>query len=977
MNNRRITDIPVGSEKLLTRKTGLILKRSGTYFLLISILIILAGLAYLKQSSADNKDTAYKELQTIGDLKADQINQWYQTRLDNAEGLKENEFAQSRAIKILSGKSDNAQIKLNLEWMQTRQSMDKFARFALYDTNGREILVYPLMTTAITKTNDTNYSKAIMQNRIVVTDLYLDKQYNSKHDEQVVMNIWIPVSINNETAEGVWLVQYNPADFLYPLIQAWPTLTKTGETLLVRREGNDVVYLNTLRFRNNTALKLRYDIVKHAHIPAVMAVMGKTGIEKGVDYRGKPVLAALRSVKGMPWFIVAKVDKSEIFAPLRSKNWMIFGFMALLITVIALAINFLKKTRDNQWLQREYALIKERKLYAERIALLTKYANDIILMLDKDQNIVEANEKAIQTYGYTAVELKKMNYNDLRNPVDRNLASDLDWNSIAKEGIRTETAHLTKDGRQILVESSIHSLQIEGEILQQAIIRDITERKQAEAEREESNKRLQNLIDKVPFGAHTYQVNENNELILTGVNKSSDKILGFEYAPYIGMTIEKAFPMHANTDVPKEYRKVALTGVPYEAIDLSYQDDRVVGAFDVRVIQTDVRQATAFFLDVTEQKQFEDKLKESKDWLKSIIDKSPFGALTYTIADNGDLVFVDFNYSAGKILGLDLKTFIGSKYEDVFPAIDEIDYPAIYRKVALTGESYELPKNDYQDHRVKGEYDVWALQTGFKRVTVFFIDVSERVKAEAEINKLNESLEERVLERTAQLNASVKELEAFSYSVSHDLRTPLRGIDGWSLVLQEDYKDIIDEKGKQILELIRSEAQHMGYVIEALINLSKMNRGDMELQKTDLSKLAQDAINRLTEHEPTRKIEVRIQPDLIDYCDSRLMDIALTNIFSNAIKYSRTRPLTQIEFGTTNQDGKTVYFIKDNGVGFEMQYVNKLFKAFQRLHKSKDYPGIGIGLATVKRIITRHGGTVWAEAEPDKYAVFYFTLREK
>lgn len=254
--------------------------------------------------------------------------------------------------------------------------------------------------------------------------------------------------------------------------------------------------------------------------------------------------------------------------------------------------------------------------------------------------------------------------------------------------------------------------------------------------------------------------------------------------------------------------------------------------------------------------------------------------------------------------------------------------------------------------------------------------VEDHVKAKAEINQINSELEERVRERTEQLEASNKELEAFSYSVSHDLRTPLRGIDGWSQALKEDYEDKLDDKGRLFIDRIRGETVRMGNLIEGLLNLSRISRLECKLEPVDLSALAQEIWNRSEEECQVNQCKFINQPGLIATADRTLINIVLTNLISNAIKFSSKNPHPLIEFGQTMVDEHLTYFVRDNGAGFDMTFAKNLFGTFQRMHKQSEFPGTGVGLSTVQRIITRHGGKVWAEAKVNQGATFYFTLME-
>jgi len=241
-----------------------------------------------------------------------------------------------------------------------------------------------------------------------------------------------------------------------------------------------------------------------------------------------------------------------------------------------------------------------------------------------------------------------------------------------------------------------------------------------------------------------------------------------------------------------------------------------------------------------------------------------------------------------------------------------------------------------------------------------------------EVHQLNITLEERVRVRTAELEATNRELEAFSYSVSHDLRAPLRTIDGFSLALEEDYTDAVDATGRDYIHRVRTGVQRMGQLIDALLQLSRITRGDITREPVDMSTMASSVAVNLREEYPGRDLNISIESGLQVEADPKLLRIALENLLGNAAKFTSKLDRPEIHFGLDKE--KQAYFVRDNGAGFDMFYAEKLFNAFNRLHGDKDFKGSGIGLATVARVIRRHHGRIWAQAEVDHGATFYFTV---
>jgi PAS domain S-box-containing protein len=377
--------------------------------------------------------------------------------------------------------------------------------------------------------------------------------------------------------------------------------------------------------------------------------------------------------------------------------------------------------------------------------------------------------------------------------------------------------------------------------------------------------------------------------------------------------------------------------------------------------------------DITASKQAELALRDRENELRLIMDTAP-ALISYIDAD--------FRYCR---VNRSYETWFNARAEDlqgrqVREVLGEEAWKAVqpFMERALAGETVtyerELPYRAGGPRWVQVTYTPDLDAAGRARgMVVHVVDIADRRRAEAEILDLNATLEERVRTRTAELQAANAELEAFCYSVSHDLRAPLRAIDGFSLALLEDCGDHLDPAGQDHLRRVRGACQRMGQLIDDLLELSRLTRGEMQRIPVDLTALARQTAADLQAAEPWRDVEFRIAEGLVARGDPRLILAAIWNLLGNAWKFSSRRSRAVIEVGASPGPGPAVFFVRDNGVGFDMQYIDKVFDPFQRLHGT-EFPGSGIGLAVVQRVVHRHGGRLWAESAEDHGATFYFAL---
>jgi len=503
----------------------------------------------------------------------------------------------------------------------------------------------------------------------------------------------------------------------------------------------------------------------------------------------------------------------------------------------------------------------------------------------------------------------------------------------------------------------------------------ITRRKQAEA----AASQWQRAFEQSETGIALADASNDT---IAAVNRAFARALGYTPEELAGRPFADIYP--ADDLAP---RRAALRNADTEGGHAVFESRHIKkdgSCFPVMVDVTAVKDDSGSVVsrvkivhNLTEIKRAEAELREREQTVRALLDSASEAILAVDL--EGRILLA--NRMSGEMFGFAPDELLGRPIAELLPDNAKIPHEALHRDFfAHLGKRPMGAGRDLFAARRDGsafpvEVNLSFIDTRQGPMSIAFVrDVTERRKAEHEILQLNASLEARVRERTAQLEAANRELESFAYSVSHDLRAPLRGIDGWSLALLEDYGGQFDARARKYLDRVRQETQRMGMLIDDLLELSRVTRSEMRHAAVDLSAIAERIAARQKELNPDRALAFTIEPDLQARGDARLLEVALANLLENAVKFTRPREQARIEVGAA-RNGHRGFFVRDNGVGFDPRHAGMLFGPFQRLHKASEFPGTGIGLATVQRVIHRHGGEVWAESEPDCGATFGFSLR--
>ncbi|HZP16497.1 MAG TPA: PAS domain-containing protein, partial [Terriglobales bacterium] len=583
-------------------------------------------------------------------------------------------------------------------------------------------------------------------------------------------------------------------------------------------------------------------------------------------------------------------------------------------------------------------------------------------------------------YGWPAAEaLGKIIHELLRtefpSPLDileASLHQKREWNG--------ELKHTCRDDKRIVVASRWSLLRDQQgtptSIME--INRDISQRKQAETALQYSEKRYRSLV--VASSQIVWTTNANGEVCgdmpmwreFTG--QTFDQIQGWGWIDSLHPE-DRERTAAVWTQAVKN-RTLYDTDYRMRRCDGEY---RFVTVRGVPIIEADghIREWIGTCTDVTERAKAQEQLRLSQERLALAQKAGRSGSFDWDIQKNVNI----WSPEVEELYGLPAGGF-GGTFESweqlVFPEDLPIAQQAIEQSLKsgkFAGE-WRIRRPDNGEIRwIHARAKVFFDQKGRpSRMVGINMDITERKQAEEEIRKLNNELEQRVLQRTAQLEASNKELEAFTYSVSHDLRAPLRHVAAFAKMLLEEYQAKLDDNAQHYLQRISEGVQRMCQLVDDLLNLARVGRKELGLQVTGLNSIVQEVIEELQPEAEARQVEWKVGTLPFVECDPALMKQVFQNLLSNALKFTRPRAQAVIEVAQGQDKAQNLIFVRDNGVGFSMKYADKLFGVFQRLHRAEDFEGTGVGLATVQRIIAKHGGRIWAEAELDKGATFYFTL---
>ena len=699
---------------------------------------------------------------------------------------------------------------------------------------------------------------------------------------------------------------------------------------------------------------------------------------------GPGILATGLSTALAAWFLIPPLGSFAIASTVNATRTVIFLVQGVAISLLGEAAR--RALRESE--ARAAAL----RVSEEKFRGLIESAPDAMVIADREGVIVLANAQTERLFGYARAELLGQHVEMLMPARFHARHTGHREGFVAAPRARAMGAGQDllarrKDGSEFPVEISLSPLETGEGMFVSSAIRDVTARKQAEAVLEAERNRLRTLIDVLPVSIY---VKDTASRFLVANEECARSLGTASPGDLLGKTDAEFFPPAIAAAFLEDEQKI-MAGAPVVTLEevSAYPDGSARTELTTKVPLRDGTGAIVGIVgvsrDITERKRAEEAVRASEELRRAFTDHTediifvkdresrtifmnPAGLRANAlppekVIGHTDAEFIRNPEQAARFLADDRRVL---ESQETLTVEEELTDASGGKRVLLTTKT---PR-----------FDAGGNVIGLVGIAH---DITARKQAEEEIRQLNDELEERVRQRTAELEAVNKELETFSYSVAHDLRAPLRSIDGFSAAVLQDHGEKLDDEGREYLGFVRAGCQRMGHLIDDLLKLSRVTRAPLRHEPVNLTALAQRIAGDLRRHAPERVVECRIAEGLTTAGDPTLLEAALRNLLENAWKFTARRAEAVIEMGVVERaNGQAshsapVFFVRDNGAGFDMQYADKLFGVFQRLHRHEEFAGTGVGLATVQRILQRHGGRIWAEAALDKGVTFYFTLNEK
>ena len=937
-------------------------------FMVIVLTSVILGISYYTYQKKILLTKEQNELSSISYLKIREISQWRSERIDAGEYISGDILLVRQFIDYIKNQN-NARLKSDI--LQSLTSLSKnfdFRDVLLLSPDGDIKLSYPSTDSLIGINLRSVLGEIVRKRNVVMSDIHRSDNVNFVHLDLVVP--LVDHAQNDTLVQGLLALRVDPEKILFPILNSWPTLSNSGESILCRRDGNDIVYLSEVKNDRDSPLNLRIPVTA-PKLPAAMATQGMTGTIDGIDYRNVPVVAAMNKVPGTPWFLVAKIDRQEVLVSLVGTLRMIVIILILIILTSASFIALLIRSQRSEFYRQKYEAERERLALIKHFDYILKYANDIIFLVDNDLKIVEANDRALEYYQYSREEFIGMKVETLRAPENvaelRKHITDVNEN----ESATFETVHKRKDNSTFHIELSSRIVMIDGVKYYQGIGRDITERKKTESVLRESEEKFRKIFEENPVSI----LMTGKDMGIIRANSAFCKLVGYSEDELKMFTFRNlTHPDFIPNDELSLLRLVAGEIPVYHTEKKYIRKDRteIWGSVTVNLIHSNTGEVQFFLVmieDITARKKTMAELDNSLSLLRATLESTEDGLL---VVDNSGRIiqynerFLDMWRIPEEIIAkrddnLAL-SFVSNQliHPDAFRRT-VVDY---YRNInAITSDIIE-----FLDGRIFERFSRPQLVSGNSVGRVWsFRDITSMKKTEADLIAAKELAEESDRLKTA-----------FLHNVSHEIRTPMNAIIGFSSLLNEP--GLSEPEKKQYIEIIFQSGGQLLSIINDIVDIANVESGQakINLSKFNLNSALRSLNEQFSIIARANDIEIRMNPGMPDteseiVTDNTKLVQILSNLINNAVKFTKKGA---IEYGYRLSGNWLEFYVNDTGIGISAEHLPRIFDRFYQVDSkvSRQYSGTGLGLSICKGFVELLGGSISVESEPGTGTKFMFVI---